>query len=46
MGEKEIRAIFKRLRQAHEKGARPDMADLLTLAEGTLVNIAKIAGAR
>lgn len=43
MDEKEIRAAFKRLRKAHEARKQPDMSDLLALAEGALLNLAKIA---
>jgi hypothetical protein len=43
MNEKEIRAIFKRLRKALDKGEQPDKADLLVLAEGALVNLSKLA---
>lgn len=43
MDEKEISEIFGRLRVALDDDEEPNKADMLRLAEGTLINLAQIA---
>lgn len=43
MDEKEISEIFGRLRTAAESDDEPSKADLLRLAEGTMINLATLA---
>jgi len=43
MDEDAIRETFARMRTRLEKGEEPDERDVLQLAEGMLVNLARIA---